>query len=221
MQNELKEFTVRMPMQERYWLTMAGRNFYNDVDNILHGENPGLDDHRYEELHDVMALNSKTAWRQGLVLLANMPSQYTVMNNLDDYKVITNFGTSVFANKPPTTLQEYRDVERYIGKKKRDMSQKQSHVDRYLGSGGNPQGDKETDEDFTTRVEVWTREQVKRESLSASVDQGRFFEEAGRGDSAYWHSRGGKVPMCKAGTRKRVLEVVDFEPPRKNIFSAY
>ena len=221
MQNELKEFTVRMPMQERYWLTMAGRNFYNDVDNILHGENPGLDDHRYEELHDVMALNSKTAWRQGLVLLANMPSQYTVMNNLDDYKVITNFGTSVFANKPPTTLQEYRDVERYIGKKKRDMSQKQSHVDRYLGSGGNPQGDKETDEDFTTRVEVWTREQVKRESLSASVDQGRFFEEAGRGDSVYWHSRGGKVPMCKAGTRKRVLEVVDFEPPRKNIFSAY
>jgi hypothetical protein len=234
MQFELKAFTARMPMQERYWLGMAGRHFYNDVDNILHGENPGLDDHRYEELSNVMATNSKTAWRQGLVLLANMPSQYTVMNNLDDYKVITNFGTSVFANKPPTTIQEYRDVERYIGKKKRDMSQKQSHVDRYMGSGGNPQGDKETKEDFTNRVEAWTREQVKRESLSASDAQGRLFEEAGRGDSAYWHSRGGipgtyvnttgkGVRMCIPGTRKRVLEVVDSDPPKtkRNIFSAY
>jgi hypothetical protein len=223
MQNELKKFTARMPMQERYWLTMAGRNFYNDVDNILHGEDPGLDDHRYEELSNVKALNSKTAWRQGLVLLANIGSQYTVMNNLDDYKVITNFGASVFANKPPTTLQEYRDVENYIAKKKRDMAQKQSHVDRYMGSGGKSQGDDETDEDFTNRVETWTREQIKRESLSTSLDQGRLFEEAGRGDSAYWHSRNGKVPMCIPGTRKRVLEVTDFDPPKtkKNIFSAY
>jgi hypothetical protein len=115
----------------------------------------GIADNRYERLVQLQTDVPTSLFADGLRnLTINMVNRPKITTPED----VVIYGARGFT---PKNIQEYHDLQRFADGQRYKLLSHSSHEKYFLDSGNNSQGDNESDEEYTVRVNTWLDLQVQ------------------------------------------------------------
>jgi hypothetical protein len=198
----IDSFNFEGDLQTR--LSTVQGNLWQQVSAIIEDPSsvPGITDDRYDRLLVLRSRYPQTYWNNMTNRLAHervagyegVPDSLTaqVINSAEDDSIIDRLFThGKDIDRGPRSVQSYNDEVNFLKLKKNEYMWTSQYSDNgfeqdYIDAGNKPKGDRETDEEYKTRINRWTHERIKKDVRAASTFVDPQAEEDEK--SSFWEA---------------------------------